>query len=135
MNTDLKFPRGIQNPADGANLGMSNIAYSATDIFVGGQFDSDQVYEGGLAWKNTEGIAFLQKNSILGSHNWTKFYNHQDTSFLVSIAYISDTAKVYAHFSGGLVALIDSATGFVTKAIKISNEFVSFAYNSLVIKY
>lgn len=43
-NLDIEFPKGIENPASGINLGLSNIAFDDQFLYTGGQFDSSEVY-------------------------------------------------------------------------------------------
>jgi len=52
---------------------------------------------------------------------FVKFYNHVDTSHLVSIVHISDSNRLYTHFSGGIIALIEASDGSIFKAIRLSN--------------
>jgi len=70
---------------------------------------------------NADGIAFLNKTTLKGFQVYVKFYNHADTSYLISLAHISDSNRLYAHFSGGIIALIEASDGTIFRAVKVSN--------------
>jgi hypothetical protein len=48
-NLDVEYPKGIENPASGETLYLSNLAYTSEFIYSGGQFDSEDVYQGGVS--------------------------------------------------------------------------------------
>ena len=52
-NIDVEYPKGIENPDGGDGLLLPNIAYNSDYIFTGGRFDSEIVYEGGQALRNS----------------------------------------------------------------------------------
>lgn len=39
-NFDMAFPKGIENPDSGHNLGLSNLASDGLFLYSGGSFDS-----------------------------------------------------------------------------------------------
>ena len=70
---------------------------------------------------NSNGIAFLNKTTLKGLQVFVKFYNNADTSYLISMVHIPDSNRLYAHFEGGIIALIEASDGSVFKAVKLSN--------------
>ena len=60
-NADVEYPKGFASPGSGDGILLSNLAFSSTHIFSGGQHDSAEVYEGGIAHLNAGGIPFINK--------------------------------------------------------------------------
>lgn len=81
------------------------------------------MYEGGYDLLHADGIAFLNKQKLTGLQIFVKFYNTAISSYIVNLAFVSSSSKIFAHFSHGLVTLIDSSDGSVDKAVQISNQF------------
>lgn len=68
----------------------------------------------------------MRKDTLEGYPIWVKFYNYSAFSWLVSILYLNDSDKIYSHFEGGVIALINPYDGSLSRARRISGQYVSF---------
>ena len=109
-----EFPKGMLFDTIGNKLHLSNLMASPSYLYYGGRTSSLNSYKRGTdPHENADGIAFLNQLQFNGMQRWIKYYNTPSSSVILNVAWVSSIGQVFAHFDGGLVAMMSESDGSI----------------------